>query len=157
MFFHWCGVCLPTSYTICLFCQAVVSELGFVDVPEEFLCMCMCASTHAHTHSELTDPGVLWRQGLHVPPSVHPEKSYLQLLLMLVFQVRYHLKKGLYFGGKKSITPLQLLLTVWSKSWWFLPVYVESGIYTQISFLEDFHYICPYIIKMGMFLELRQR
>ena len=144
---------------ICLFCQAVISDLGFVDVPEEFLCVCVCvcAFTHARTHTHLNTQtlGVLWREGLRIPPSIHPEKSYLQLLLMLVFQVRYHLKKGLYFGGKKSVKPPQLLQTVWNKSWWFLPIFVESSIYTQISFLEDFHHICPYIIKMGMFLELR--
>ena len=57
---------------------------------------------HTHTHLNTQTLGVLGREGLHVPLAIHPEKLYLQLLLTLVFQVRYHLEKGVYFGGKKK-------------------------------------------------------
>ena len=51
---------------ICLFCQAVISDLGFVDVPEEFLCVCVCVCVHTRTHthtSEHTDPGCAVKRG----------------------------------------------------------------------------------------------
>lgn len=58
---------------ICLFCQAVVSDLDFVDVPEEFLCMCVCAFTHAHT-SEHIDPGCAVKRGPAYSSSYPPRE-----------------------------------------------------------------------------------
>ena len=77
--------------------------------------VCMCIHTRTHT-SEHTDPGCAVERGPTCSSSYPPREVVPSAASHVSVPSKIPFEESIILWGEKSVKPLQLLLTVWSKS-----------------------------------------